>query len=74
MFVQKNFGLKKFFVLKKFWYRKNIGSQKFWIWGQTEGGVNCVVHHGESTLSTATFAHIPKFFSRGHRAVYISTL
>merc|ERR1711867_406878 len=39
-----------------------------------EGWVKLMVHHGESTLSTATFAHIPRFFSRGHRGINNSML
>ena len=33
-----------------------------------------MVHRGESTLYTATFAHIPQFFSMGHRGINNSTL
>ena len=33
-----------------------------------------MVHRGESTLYTATFAHIPQFFSMGHQGINNSTL
>merc|ERR1711867_424588 len=58
--------------IPRFFFDGAPGNQQFYA--LFEGEVKLMVHHGESTLSTATFAHIPRFFSMGHRGINNSTL